>query len=91
MLIVSLGLVTVAGVLATLIGGATAGHRPRRGGQLRCRTSAGWAFESIVQREAPSANHGRAFATFETKFQFGWVVAGVIPVVVEHAGRRSAT
>ena len=44
-----------------------------------CRLS----FESIVQREGPEANRGQAFARFETRFQLGWVVAAVIPVVLE--------
>ena len=35
-----------------------------------------------MQREAPSANHGQAFARFETRFQFGWVVAATVPVVI---------
>ena len=40
------------------------------------------AFESIVQRDAPQANRGRAFARFETRFQLAWAVAGLIPVVI---------
>ncbi len=40
------------------------------------------AFDSIVQRSAPDANQGRAFARFETRFQLAWVLAGVVPVVV---------
>ena len=47
-----------------------------------CRLS----FESIVQRDGPEANRGQAFARFETRFQFGWVVAAVIPVVLETPG-----
>ena len=38
------------------------------------------AFESIVQRDAPEANRGRAFARFETRFQLAWAVAGLMPV-----------
>ncbi|MBA3604715.1 MAG: hypothetical protein H0W46_01820 [Acidimicrobiia bacterium] len=45
------------------------------------------AFESIVQRDAPSANRGRAFAQFETRFQLAWVLAGLIPVVVVIPGQ----
>lgn len=45
------------------------------------------AFESILQRDAPDANRGRAFAQFETRFQFGWVIAGVVPVVLQMPGR----
>ena len=41
------------------------------------------AFESIVQRDAPQANRGRAFARFETRFQLGWAVAGLIPVLID--------
>jgi len=45
------------------------------------------AFDSIVQRDAPDANQGRAFAKFETRFQLSWAVAGVIPVVFTFPGR----
>ncbi|MDO8391604.1 MAG: MFS transporter [Actinomycetota bacterium] len=38
------------------------------------------AFDSIVQRDAPDANQGRAFARFETRFQLAWVLAGLVPV-----------
>jgi hypothetical protein len=40
------------------------------------------AFDSIVQRDAPAANHGRAFAQFETRFQLAWVAAAFVPVLV---------
>lgn len=40
------------------------------------------AFDSIVQRDAPDANQGRSFARFETRFQLGWVIGGLLPVVV---------
>lgn len=40
------------------------------------------AFDAIVQRDAPDANRGRAFAVFETRFQLAWVVAAAIPVVL---------
>lgn len=39
-------------------------------------------FDSIVQRDAPDANRGRSFATFEVRFQLVWVVGAMIPVVV---------
>jgi MFS family permease len=45
------------------------------------------AFDSIVQRDAPDANQGRAFAKFETRFQLSWAVAAVIPVLVTFPGR----
>lgn len=44
-------------------------------------------FEAILQRDAPAANRGRAFALFETRFQFSWALGGVIPVVVTMSGR----
>ena len=47
------------------------------------------AFDSIVQRDAPDANQGRAFAKFETRFQLSWAVAGVIPVLVTFPGRAA--
>ena len=47
------------------------------------------AFDSIVQRDAPDANQGRAFAQFETRFQLSWAVAGVIPVLFTFPGRAA--
>ena len=40
------------------------------------------AFDAIVQRDAPGADHGRSFAGFETRFQLAWVVGAFIPVVL---------
>lgn len=45
------------------------------------------AFEAIVQRDAPEANRGQAFARFETRFQLAWVTAGVLAVIVSVPGR----
>lgn len=39
------------------------------------------AFDSIVQRDAPDANHGRSFAGFEARFQLTWVIGAFIAVV----------
>lgn len=44
------------------------------------------AFESIVQRDAPEANQGRAFATFETRFQLAWAVAAFFAVAIQAPG-----
>jgi MFS family permease len=44
------------------------------------------SFESIVQRDAPGANQGRAFATFETRFQFAWAAAAFIAVAIRAPG-----
>lgn len=43
-------------------------------------------FESIVQRDAPEANQGRAFATFETRFQLCWAVAAFVAVAIRAPG-----
>ena len=44
------------------------------------------AFESIVQRDAPEANQGRAFASFETRFQFAWASAAFFAVAIQAPG-----
>lgn len=43
------------------------------------------AFDSILQRDAPDANRGRAFARFETRFQVSYVIGSFIPVAI-HLG-----
>jgi len=43
-------------------------------------------FDAIVQRSAPDANQGRAFAQFETKFQLAWVSAGLVPLLIPIPG-----
>ena len=40
------------------------------------------AFDALVQRDAPDANHGRTFARFEARFQIAWVVGAFVPVVL---------
>jgi len=45
------------------------------------------AFDSILQRDAPDANRGRAFARAETKFQLFYVGGSLIPVAF-HVGAR---
>jgi hypothetical protein len=82
----SLGLPAVAGVVATVTGGDRAGIALAfvvGFAAALCRLS----FESIVQRDGPAANRGQAFARFETQFQFGWVVAAVLPVLLPMPGR----
>jgi predicted MFS family arabinose efflux permease len=39
------------------------------------------SFDSLVQRDAPDAERGRAFARFETRFQLTWVAGALFPVV----------
>jgi MFS family permease len=85
MIVLSLGLLAVTGfivsfmpspftaaVLALVVGIAAATARA--------------AFDAIVQRDAPDANQGRAFAQFETRFQLAWVGAGAIPVLIPLPG-----
>ncbi len=40
------------------------------------------SFDSIVQRDAEGADHGRSFAVFETRFQIFWVLGAIIPVII---------
>lgn len=43
-------------------------------------------FESIVQRDAPGANQGRAFAVFETRFQLAWATGAFMAVALQLSG-----
>ena len=45
-----------------------------------CSGTAKLAFDSLVQRDAPGANHGRSFARFEGRFQLAWAVGGFMAV-----------
>jgi MFS transporter len=40
------------------------------------------AFDSLVQRDAPQAAQGRAFARFEAEFQLAWVAGALVPVAL---------
>ncbi len=40
------------------------------------------AFDSLVQRDAPDANHGRSFSRFEGRFQLSWAAGALVAVVV---------
>ncbi len=85
MIIVSLSLVAVAGVLASLAGGVGAAVGLSIAVNMASAV-ARMAFESIVQRTAPDANQGRAFARFETRFQLSWVLSGVLPTLFTMPG-----
>ena len=41
------------------------------------------SFDSVLQRDAPDAARGRAFARFETLFQLVWVVGALLAVVLQ--------
>ncbi len=76
----ALGLTAIGGIGAALFGGVVSGILLA----LVVNFSAALgrlAFDSLVQRDAPDANQGRAFAQFETKFQLAWVLGGIIPVL----------
>ncbi len=85
MLVTALAVSTVAGFAVALLGGPLGGVL--LAGVLNlmaalCRLS----FESIVQRDAPGANRGRAFAVFETRFQLAWALGAFVAVLVQAPG-----
>lgn len=85
MLVGALGLVAIAGVVTAVVGGVLGGVVIA--GMVNFAAAIGrLAFDSIVQRDAPDANQGRAFAQFETRFQLGWVFAGTLPVLLRIDG-----
>lgn len=49
------------------------------------------AFDSLVQRDAPDANYGRWFATFEARFQLAWVIGAFLPVIIAFRGDTGVT
>ena len=86
MLLVSLALPAIAGLWAAIVGGATAGIVVAACANLGAAVGR-LSFESLVQRDGPSTNRGQAFAKFETRFQLGWVIAAVVPVLFILPGR----
>jgi len=79
MLTAALAVIAVAGFLAAITGGL--GTAVVLAFVVNFSSSiARLAFDAIVQRDAPDANQGRAFAQFETRFQLAWVLAGLPPV-----------
>ena len=84
MLSVALVAAAVVAVAAALIGGA--GALVLLAGTLNFVASIGrLSFESIVQRDAPGANRGRAFAVFETRFQLSWAAGAFVAVALQLA------
>jgi len=85
MITVALTLPAAAGVIAAVVGSFRMGIAVAvvvNFSAALCRLS----FESIVQRDGPATNRGQAFARFETRFQLGWVIAAVLPVLLEMPG-----
>ena len=81
----ALGLTAAAGIGATLFGGVVSGVLLALVVNFAAAL-ARLAFDSIVQRDAPDANQGRAFAQFETRFQLAWVLGGLPPVLFTPPG-----
>ncbi len=86
MLVGAVALLAGAGIVTALLGGVVSGLLLAGAANFAAATGR-LAFEAIVQRDAPDANRGRAFAQFETRFQLGWVAAGLVPVAVSMPGR----
>lgn len=86
MLALALALSGIAGVVAALIGGPTAGIAVALVVNLSAALGR-LAFDSMLQRDGPAANRGQAFALFETRFQLAWVAAAVVPVLFDLPGR----
>ena len=85
MLTIAASVIAVAGFLAAITGGL--GMAIVLAFVVNFSASIGrLAFDSIVQRDAPDANQGRAFAQFETRFQLAWVLAGAAAGGVHAAG-----
>ena len=80
-LLSSLGLCLVAAVVAAMSGGLM-GMALLSGGVALSAAVGKLAFDSLVQRDAPHANHGRSFARFEARFQIAWVVGAFVPVIL---------
>ena len=76
----TLVLLVLAGVFA-LVGGDLWGATAVAGAVGFAAGAGRVAFDSILQRDAPDANRGRAFARFETRFQVAWAVGAIIPVL----------
>jgi hypothetical protein len=85
MITLALGLIAVVGLIAAVLGGTRAGIAVAVVVSFSAAIGR-LSFESIVQRDGPETNRGQAFARFETRFQLGWVIAAVLPVVLEIPG-----
>lgn len=71
----------VAGVVGMAVSGLSGQALMALGVALAASTGK-QAFDAVVQRDAPDANRGRAFARFESRFQVAWVLGAFVPVVV---------
>lgn len=82
-----LGLLVAGGLLSLLVGDVAGAAL--LGSCVGFAAGAGkLAFDSILQRDAPDANRGRAFAKFETRFQVTWVFGALVPVAISMTARQ---
>ena len=81
MLAGALIVVGVAAALAAFMGGLR-GAGLLGAGVAVVSASAKLAFDALVQRDAPHADKGRAFATYEARFQLLWVIGALVGVLV---------
>lgn len=85
MLIAALSVAALAGIATAVLGGPVGAVV--LAGALNFVAAIGrLSFESIVQRDAPGANQGRAFAKFETQFQLAWALAAFVAVAIQVSG-----
>jgi hypothetical protein len=85
MLVVALGVTGVAGLLTALAAGRIVAALLAACVGISAAVGK-LAFDSIVQRDAPDANRGRAFAQFEARFQLAWVIGAAVPVIIPIPG-----
>jgi hypothetical protein len=76
-----MGLLLGVAVVATYLDGSAAAGLLALAVAL-AGTAGKLAFDSIVQKDAPDSNRGRAFARFETRFQLVWVAGSFVPVLL---------
>ena len=81
LLLTSVGLGCAAGIGGLVFAGLF-GQALLAGGVAVGAAMGKQAFDAVVQRDAPDANYGRAFAAFESRFQIAWVLGAVLPVVI---------
>lgn len=81
LLLASVGVAAGAGLAGLLFAGLF-GQALLAAGVALAAAMGKQAFDAVVQRDAPDANQGRAFAAFESRFQIAWVFGAVLPVVV---------
>ncbi len=86
MLTIALTVIAGAGIAAALTGGLVTAVVVAFVANFSAAISR-LAFDSIVQRDAPDANQGRAFARYETRFQLTWVLAALPPVLFTLPGQ----